>query len=476
MKYLNELTGGMEVVDSSVKKDYSIEGISQNYSTVRRNYLFFVSGVDGEKNIEKAIQNGAVVLVGEKMYKQAPSLVVKDVRKAVACAARAFYDYPDKELKIIGVVGTNGKTTVTHILKKLFDSCGIYSIVIGTLGVFIGSERYETGCTTPDSADFYRYLREGADKKIKYAFVEVSAHAVFYRKLYGMRFEMGIFTNFSQDHLDFFKTMERYREVKKSFFNKSNVKCAIVNTDDEVGREIYQSEKMCCIGYGINNPGDVFAMDVRYGIGTDFLINAFDDIIDIHSPLYGEFNVSNLLAAVTVCKMYGMKGEEIRRGVLQLDEIEGRFNVIHWRSKIVIDYAHSPDGMKKVLSCVRKMCLGKVICVFGCGGDRDKIKRPIMGKIATELADLTILTSDNSRSEKPEDIIADIKKGTEKEVLCIPNRSEAVKMALQLSKRGDMVVLLGKGAERYMEENGKKIPYSDSEICREYIGSHPCQA
>ncbi len=477
MKFLSELTAGVEIVRSSVEKEVPVMGLTQNSQKVKDGYVFIVSSPEAAKYIPEAIQKGAVALVSERFFSEAPCLVVKNVRKSAAYMARAFYSFPERKLELVGVVGTNGKTTVTQILNSLFSFCGYRTAVIGTLGVFIGSDRYENDRTTPDSAEFFMYLKECVEKKIDYVFVEVSAHAIFYQKLDGVRFGLCVFTNCTQDHLDFFGTMEKYREVKMSFFTDKNVKCAILNSDDETGRDIAFSEKVNYISYGLYNPSDVFAVRVEDGaFGTDFMVNIFDETFYVHSPLHGEFNVSNLLAAIAVCRLYGIPAEDVKRAILSLDEIEGRFNVINWRSKIIIDYAHTPDGMEKVLTCARKMCKGELICLFGCGGDRDKGKRPLMGKIATELADVTVLTCDNPRSENTEDIIADIKKGAVKEVFCVPDRREAVNMCLELSKPGDVVLLLGKGAEKYIESKGQRIPYSDDEVCIAYIGSHPCNA
>ena len=476
MKPLSQIISGVEVIDCTVTGDPVIEGMSQHSAKINENYIFFVSSEHAEEYIKEATERGATVLIGEKIYPDASCVVVKDVRKAAAIMARAFYDYPDRELTIIGVVGTNGKTSITQLASKILSCCGLRTAVIGTLGVFFGEERIECERTTPDSAEFFYYLSEAVKRNVKYLFCEISAHAIYYKKLYGLRCDVCVFTNLTQDHLDFFGDMERYKNVKKSYFCRANVKCGIINADDETGREIIKNSDICCVSYGLNNPSDVFAVNIEQRIGTDFVANIFDDILYVHSPLYGEFNVSNLLAALTVGKLLGLEREELTRAVLSVGEIEGRFNVINWKSKIVIDYAHTPDGMKKVLTCARSICKGNLICLFGCGGDRDKTKRPIMGKIAAELADVVILTSDNPRSEDPEAIISDIKKGIDKEVFSMPDRKDAVRFALGLAKEGDVVVLCGKGAENYIEYKDGKVAYSDRETCLDIIGGEKCRA
>ena len=476
MKYFFELTAGIPVVASTVKRDVAIEGLSQHSASVKPGYIFFVSSPAAEEYIDEAIQNGAVVLCGEKIYDQAPCIAVKNIRRAVAVMSRAFYNYPDRKLSVVGVIGTNGKTTETQILGQIFSYCGFRTAVIGSLGVFIGSERYKNARTTPDSPDFFRYLAEAVEKRVQYVFCEISAHAIYYEKLYGVQCELCVFTNLSRDHLDFFETMEKYKNVKTSYFNNKNMKCAVVNCDDPVGREIIDSSNICSISYGLYHPADAFAIDISYNVGTDFAVNLFDDVGLVHSPLYGEYNVYNLLAALTVGKIYDLKTEDMVRAVLSLGEVEGRFNVINWRAKIVIDYAHTPDGLSKVLACARGLCEGNLFCVFGCGGERDKTKRPLMGKIASELADVVVVTEDNPRSEDPEDIIREIVSGAKKEVFSITDRGEAIRFAMQKALPGDVIVLCGKGAEEYIEKNGGFIPFSDRQVCLDYIGSKICHA
>ncbi len=476
MKYLSELTGDIVITGSNFKKDVPVSGLAQHSKKVRPGYIFFVSSDEAEKYIEDAMKNGACLVCGEKTYENVPCLTVKNVRRAVAVMSRAFYDYPDKKLSIVGVVGTNGKTTTTKILGDIFSYCGCRTAVIGTLGVFIGSERYKIDRTTPDSPEFFAYLAEAAGNNVQYVFCEISAHAIYFEKLYGIKCDLCVFTNFSQDHLDFFKTMEEYKNVKMSYFTSKNIKCAVVNADDPVGREIINNNDICSVSYGIFHPSDAFAVNVEFSLGTDFVANIFDDVMYIHSPLYGEYNVSNLLAALTVGKLLGLTREELERATLALNDVEGRFNVINWRAKIIIDYAHTPDGLKRVLTCARRLCTRNLYCVFGCGGDRDRSKRPIMGKIASELSDVVVLTSDNPRSEDPEEIIRQIKAGVVKQVFTVPDRAKAVRFALTEARPGDVIVLCGKGAEEYMEIAGEKIPYSDRQTCLDYIGSYHCHA
>ncbi len=468
MKYLKELTSCVEVIGSNVTKDIPVEGLSVRSDKVQKNYLFFVTG-EGEKYMEEAVRNGACCIVAEKEYEGYPCLCVKDIRKTIASVSRAYYDYPDKNLKIVGVVGTNGKTSITHILRRIFTYAGFRTATIGTIGVYIGEEEYENGMTTPDSPDLFYYLREAADRKTDYVFLEITAHAIYYQKTEGIQCDICIFTNCTQDHLDFFDNMERYKDVKKGYFTPDHVKCAIVNSDDACGRQIANEGKICCIGYGITEPADVFAVAIEQHNGTDFVANVLDDILYLHSPLYGLFNVSNVLACITCGKLLGLDGETLTMAVSSLQEIEGRFNVINWKAKIIIDFAHTPDGLQKVLGCARDICDGKLFIVFGCGGNRDKSKRAKMGSIASLFGDECIITSDNPRTENPEEILDDIAIGIRQPYQRITDRKEAIRYALRKAEKGDVVLICGKGGEKYTEINNQKIPYDDKEFCLECI-------
>ena len=441
---------------------------------VQEGDVFFLLNAGKTEKIKKAAEKGAVCVFCEESTDIIPCVTVSDVRKALACYSAAFYSHPERKLKIIGVVGTNGKTTTAHIISHLLKKSGYKTAVVGTLGAEVDGRKKNTALTTPDPDDFFAILSEAAEKETDYLITEVSAHAIFFRKLYGITFEYCVFTNLSRDHLDFFGSMERYGNVKKSIFCSGQVKNAVVNTDDELGREIYRERKGRTLTYGLNNPADVFALDCKYRKGTEFLVNAFDEIEYVSSKLSGEFNLYNTLAAITTVCDTGVPLAYIRENMLSISPPEGRFNVLAGDGfKVIIDYAHTPDGLEKVLTAARGITENSLICVFGCGGNRDREKRPIMGETVQRLADLCIITSDNPRYEEPEKIIEEILVGADragKSHIAIPDRKKALLFALRIAHAGDTVVVAGKGAETYMEIKGERIPFNDKKICEEYLG------
>jgi UDP-N-acetylmuramoyl-L-alanyl-D-glutamate--2,6-diaminopimelate ligase len=310
-------------------------------------------------------------------------------------------------------------------------------------------------------------------KGVKYVVMEVSAHAIFYKKTYGINFFGAIFTNFSQDHLDFFKDMRSYEEVKLNFFKNNNFQFVVTNADDNTGRKISELVPKA-ITYGIDNPADVFAIDVALNKnGTTFVINLFDCIYDIKLNLLGKFNVSNALAAATACSLAGVPIGKVKNALYQVGNISGRLEIAYDKDYLVIvDYAHTPDGLEKVLKVLKPLAKNRLICLFGCGGNRDKDKRRKMGEIAGELADFTIITSDNPRYEEPYAIIREIESGLRDKTLkyiTIQNRYMATGYALSKLKKGDTLILAGKGAENYQEIMGVKLTYSDKEAVKDII-------
>ncbi|NCA93378.1 UDP-N-acetylmuramyl-tripeptide synthetase, partial [bacterium] len=276
----------------------------------------------------------------------------------------------------------------------------------------------------------------------------------------------------TQDHLDFFKDMKTYTMVKESYFHNENVRLGIINADDIVGRKIIDSKDICCLSYGLYYPSDVFALNIEYDKGTRFVANIFDDVVFIKTPLLGEFNVSNTLAAISVCKVIGINSKDICEYLQTLKQIEGRFDVITNQKTAIIDYAHTPDGLKNAMLAARKLCKGKLIVVFGCGGNRDISKRPIMGKIAAQYSDIAVITSDNPRFENPEEIIESIANGFSEishSYIKICDRQKAIEFALSIADKNDIVLIAGKGGEDYMDIKGEKLPYSDKEVCQKIL-------
>lgn len=375
---------------------------------------------------------------------------------------------PADRLKIIGVTGTNGKTTITTLIANSLEALGKKCAIIGTNGVIISGKVYDSGMTTPDPIELQKYFSKIVKSKIEYVCMEVSAHAIDLNKIAGFRFTEVIFTNLTEDHLDYFKTMERYFFAKSKLFTKKFADYAIINIDDDYGKKLYESINLTKVSYAINNSSDLTAKEIKStNLGQSF--SASNQSYDI--SLLGRFNIYNSLATILSLKSLGFNEEEIKKALKSLQPVSGRFNTYLINDIIVvIDYAHTPDGLSNVLSSCRELANGKkVISVFGCGGNRETQKRQIMGEISSKNADLTIITSDNPRFESREKIAKDIEKGIKSGSYLIElERSEAIKRALEFARSGDVVLIAGKGAEPYIDENGTKIPYSDKAEIEKY--------
>ena len=450
----------------TIKNRYSDREVSRlafNSEEVGPGTLFFAckgERFNGENYIVKALEAGATGVVTEsKPSVSCNYILVDDVRKSMAIAASNFYGNPEKKLKIITVVGTNGKTTTANIVRKILDSFTPTGI-IGTLGASWKDKTVDTGLTTPDSFELFRLLAEMLADGITHVVMEASAHAIYYRKLCGTKAEAAIFTNISQDHLDFFGSMKKYSETKLSYFIPDNVKTAVVNVDDEYGVKLLSEIKVPYVTYGISAPADVFATDFSENKKQHFTLNACDEVYNVNTNLKGIFNRYNILAAIGCAKALQLNTRRAVSVVNNIAEIAGRYNTIEGHCKIVIDYAHTPDGLKNILLALKPK-RGRLICVFGCGGNRDKTKRPLMGAISGRISDVTVITSDNPRFEAPGAIIRDIAYGCPGKCVCITDRVSAISYALGIAEADDTVLIAGKGCENYIDVNGRKIPYSD---------------
>lgn len=473
------------IKDLSVKKikgslDVEIISLQADSNDVCNGSLFFcIEGTktDGHDYSTQAEKNGAVAIVCQKeLNVSVPQIIVENVRKAMGIIASEFYGKVDKKLKIIGVTGTNGKTTTSHLIYQILTYNGKACGLIGTLGTFYLGKSIEPSLTTPDPIDLHAQFLEMYLAGVEYIVMEVSAHALYFDKIAGVNFEVIVFTNFTQDHLDFFGTMEEYKAAKLKFFNHYNYKYAVTNSDDELGREICNSIKDC-ISYGIDNPADVFAIRIKeYSNRIEFIANLFDYIDTVKIPLIGKFNVYNALCALTVVALLGFDAKKTVEAINKANGVSGRLEKVYDKNYTVfIDYAHTPDGLKKSLKALRKICKGRLICVFGCGGNRDKSKRKEMGRISAENADFTIVTSDNPRYEEPMDIMIEVEKGVlskTKKYLLIENRTDAIKYALNYAKDKDVLLIAGKGCENYQEVLGIKKMYNDKDTVEELLRSN----
>ncbi|MDR0850207.1 MAG: UDP-N-acetylmuramoyl-L-alanyl-D-glutamate--2,6-diaminopimelate ligase [Christensenellaceae bacterium] len=455
----------------------SIKALSLNPNDCKNALLFCYKGVksDGHDYLEIAQNCGATALVVERFLDTAlPQIRVLNTRKVMGPICRDFYLSPNRGLKMIGVCGTNGKTTTTFMLKQIFEAAGHKVCLIGTSGVMMGSKLLPATLTTPDPPVLHKLLRQAYDNGCTVVVMEVSAHAMDLDKLEGIRFDMGVFSNLTQDHLDYFGTMENYAAAKQKFFDRFCEFC-IFNLDNAYGKLFFKSCPSHKIGFGLMS-GEYRASVTKSTLeGSDFsVVKEGNPSLHIKINMAGRFNVYNALSAAAAANVMGISDNSVIKGLHSLSQVDGRFNVTRFdKVFIVIDYAHSPDGVLNILKAVKEVVYGKILTVFGCGGERDSLKRPIMGRIVAELSDEIIITSDNPRSENPDDIIAQIKAGVSHECVCITDRREAILYALKSAHPGDTVVILGKGAETTQEIAGIKYPFCDTSVVHEFFEGGP---
>ncbi len=468
---LSELLKNVKIVKNT-NEDIEIDELTYDSRKISDNTLFFClkgENTDGHNYAKDAEFNGVKAIVCEKeLDVKIPQIIVKDSRKALSICCGNYYNNPCKELKMVAVVGTNGKTTTTFLIKSILEKSNKKVGLIGTQGAFIGEQFVEIGMTTPDPQVLHKVLREMVDLGMEYVVMEASAHALALEKLEGIIFQVAVFTNFTQDHLDYFKTMENYKQAKLKLFDSKHILSAVLNFDDPVGIEIANKLPIPMVSYALHNPGDVFALDiVKKSSKTEYVINLLDNVFAVNSNLLGEFNVYNSLSAATACALLGCSEKSIRAGLESLQGVPGRLSSIKLSNgaTAIIDFAHTPDGIEKVLTAINELPFKRIITVFGCGGNRDKGKRPQMGKIAEKLSDFVIISSDNPRFENPELIINDIENGMKKNAHTrIVDRRTAVIYAIEMAREGDAVAICGKGAEEYQDINGVKSPYNDYEV------------
>lgn len=473
---LENLLYGVEIQKTNVDSDEEIKEIKIDSRKVEEGDMFVcLEGVCDDGNSHLCEINCDFVAVTEKEPSGGKYVVVKDARKAYAQICENRFLRPLEGMKFVAVVGTNGKTSTAHYIDSILSFAGIKTGLIGTEGHYILGEKVGQSLTTPDPYELNELFFKMRTRGVEVVVAEVSAHAIYLEKLGDIKADVAILTNVSQDHLDYFTDFANYQSVKMSYFENGNAKRAIINVDDESGRILLKRlegrEDVKTTSYGLYNPADCFAVNVIEDIdGVKFVANLEDEIVDVKSSLYGEFNVYNLLGAMSVASCLGIDSQTLTHAVRKIKAVKGRFSVLHTdKGTIIVDYAHTPDGLKNLLSTARTLTKSRLITLFGCGGERDRQKRAAMGKIASEYSDFIVLTSDNPRSEDATDIIRQIEWGvTIKDVKCIVDRPEAVKFALSEMEEGDTLVLAGKGNESYLEIKGKKIPYNDFDMVARY--------
>lgn len=434
---------------------------------------------DGHRYIKNAVDQGAKAIVCEEM----PELVINGVtylqvdngNKALAIMASNFYEVPSKNLKLVGITGTNGKTTVSSLLYSLFKKAGYKVGLISTIKILVDEVEYKTTHTTPDAMTINRYLHLMNQEGVEYCFMEVSSHGIHQKRAEGLYFEGAIFTNLSHDHLDYHKTFAEYRDTKKQLFDGlSKTAFALTNLDDKNGMVMLQNTKAKKYTYALKSFADYRGQLLENQINGQLL--KIDDN-ELWSKLIGDFNAYNLLAIYATADLLGLEKLEILRLASELENVDGRFQYFISKKKItaIVDYAHTPDALKNVLTTINTLRTGNenVITVVGCGGDRDKSKRPVMGHIASEMSNQAIFTSDNPRSEEPEVIIEEMEAGVEaqnvKKVLSIENRKQAIKTACKLAVPNDIILVAGKGHENYQETKGKRVDFNDFKEVKEAL-------
>lgn len=451
-----------------------VNAIQFNSKVIEKNDVFIAikgSTTDGHQYIEKAITQGATVVVCEKLPETKEQgvtyLEVENSSVALAVMASNYYGNPSENLKLVGVTGTNGKTTIATLLYQLFKNAGYKVGLLSTVVIKVDDIDYKATHTTPDSLTINRYLKEMNDEGVEFCFMEVSSHGIHQKRTEGLHFEGGVFTNLTHDHLDYHDTFAEYRDVKKSFFdNLSKNAFALTNADDKNGAIMLQNTKAKQYKYALKSYADYKAQILENQFGG-LLLKLNDS--EVWTRLIGNFNAYNVLAIFATAELLGLEKQEILRLISELESVSGRFQYLISKQKItaIVDYAHTPDALKNVLETINSIRTKneELITVVGCGGDRDATKRPKMGHIASVLSTKVIFTSDNPRSEQPETIIEDIEKGVEpqhfKKVLSITDRKQAIKTACQMAQSGDIILIAGKGHETYQEIKGERFDFDD---------------
>ena len=483
---LKNILNGITGIKAKGRADIDINQITTDSRAVKEGSLFIaIKGfeTDGHNYIEKAIENGAEAIMIQEgydykkllQYENITLVMVPDTRLAEAICAANFYEHPEEKLKMVGVTGTKGKTTTTFMIKEILEKQGSKVGLIGTVATYINGKKYEdSDRTTPDSIHLFEILRKMVDAETEIVVMEVSSQSLKLNRVYGIHFNVGVFTNLSEDHISLKEhpDMEDYFESKLKLFDMCDI--AYVNADDLYGQRVIREAKCEIKTYGIDNEANNIAKDITITNSyADFKEKLYGKNERIKVGIPGRFSIYNALAAICVAVKFNATVDNIKEALTDI-KVPGRSELIPNKKglTIMIDYAHSPKSLESILQAVAAYTRGRVISVFGCGGDRDSAKRPMMGEISGRVADYTIITSDNPRTENPEEIVKEIElgiKNTKGKYECIVDRTEAIKKAIAMANKNDIIVLAGKGHEPYQEINHKKYPFDERIIVNEII-------
>ncbi len=472
---LSAVSGNTNVMVNNVHFDSRKVGMDDVFVAIRG------LSTDGHKYIKKAVELGAKAVVCEELPKLLVNgvtyLKVSNSNSALAVIAANYYSNPSKNLKLVGITGTNGKTTVSTLLYNLFKKAGFKVGLISTIKVLVNDKEYPTSHTTPDTMTINRHLFNMNEEGVEYCFMEVSSHGIHQKRSEGLHFEGAIFTNLSHDHLDYHKTFAEYRDTKKKLFDDlPKTAFALSNIDDKNGLVMLQNTKAKKYTYALKSYADYRAQILEKQFNGQLLKI---DENELWSKLIGDFNAYNLLAIYATADILGLEKIETLQLISELENVDGRFQYFISKEKItaIVDYAHTPDALKNVLKTINTLRTGNenVITVVGCGGDRDKSKRPVMGHIASEMSNQAIFTSDNPRTESPSAIIEEMEAGVEpqntKKILSVENRKQAIKAACKLAVSNDIILVAGKGHETYQETNGVRVDFDDYKEVKEALAS-----
>ena len=470
-------------INRSVFNDFEVRGLSCNSKDVLDGFIFVaVKGnkQDGNEFIDEAVAKGARIIITEsnsqtaKQSKKACFIKVKDARKALGRLASEFYGNLSSKIKVVGVTGTNGKTTLTYLIEAILKEAKISCAVIGTINYRFAEKIFPSKNTTPGPLELQAMLSDMLKYGVDYAVMEVSSHALDQLRTEGIKFDSCIFTNLTQDHLDYHKTLENYFNSKAGLFKGMDENAsAIINNDDKYTGRLQNICPAKIITYGLNKKSKIYAKNIGFDSGhTRFRVAGADKEFDINSNLIGRHNVYNMLAAIAWAREEGITTSIIQKAISNFRLVPGRLERIDFKGsfKVFVDYAHTEDALKNIIMSLRPLCKERIIVVFGCGGERDKGKRPKMGRVVSELSDYSIITTDNPRSEDPLRIINDICCGIRKNNFSVVlDRFQAIKKSLFMAKAGDIVLVAGKGHENYQIIKDKHTPFDDREVVRKCL-------